>query len=113
MKRSRLKPRSDKRIAEDDAYLEVRMQVNVRDMGRCQARSAVPHLRCAGQNDPHHVHPIGSGGPRLELTNIITVCRVHHDWIHLNAFAAGLLGLFAGGRAGTYQQAAMIRKAAQ
>lgn len=111
MKRTRLSPVSAARLEEADEYLDVRMAVNVRDRGRCQAAAILTSMRCDGPNDPHHVHPVGDGGPRLELGNIITCCRAMHDWIHAHTRAARRLGLLAGGGV-TWQEAERRRASA-
>ena len=80
--------------AEEAAYQRAKQQAFDRDQGQCKARVEVPEVPCRGLTDPHHVRPLGRGGRRSDVTNLLTVCRNHHTWIHthpLEAEARGLL----------------------
>lgn len=52
--------------------------------GGCVAARLVPSVRCVGPLDGHEVLPRGRGGDAYDLENVITVCRIHHGWIHNN-----------------------------
>lgn len=97
----RLSPVSAKRTAQASEYLAALRIVRRRDCGRCVAGrwagmvTAPFPTECHGPIDPHHVWPVGRGGPRCDPENIILLCRAHHDWAHghpLLARAVGLLG---------------------
>jgi 5-methylcytosine-specific restriction endonuclease McrA len=47
---------------------------------------------CYGRLDPHHVLPRGRGGAD-ELSNLVTLCRAHHDWVHAHPSVARPAGL--------------------
>jgi hypothetical protein len=77
----RLRAMSKRRRAENAGpYAEAKAIVAERDGGRCQA--AEPHFSCSGPLHPHHVWPVGAGGPRCDPSNIITLCQRHHRWVH-------------------------------
>jgi hypothetical protein len=63
---------------------ELREQVIRRD-GGCVMKDMVG-LRCWGRLDPHHVSPKGMGGTKRPDTadDLITLCRIHHDYVHHN-----------------------------
>jgi hypothetical protein len=101
-RRTPLRPKSDKRAAEDDAYNEAKRRVRRRDKGVCLlgklARALPPdhpvakHV-CDGLRDPHHICPTGWGGPRCDENNMATHCRGGHHWIHDHPVLAISLGL--------------------
>lgn len=101
MKRTRLKPRSERRMAEDAEWEAVREFVDGRDLSRCQApvrlRSSAAvtsaECLCSGPHHPHHIWPTGELGPRLDPDNVITLCARHHAYVHAHRDIAGPLGL--------------------
>lgn len=49
---------------------------------------------CGGPLDPHEIIPRSAWADGdLEASNVISVCRSHHDWIDLYPEAAALFGL--------------------
>ena len=94
MKRTRIKPRSKKRLAEVEQRRAVVAAVFHRDWFCCQAKTLVPQIRCWGELDAHELLSRGRGGDYLDPENVTTLCRAHHDWCHdhpLEATAVGLL----------------------
>lgn len=72
----------------------VKAIVWARDNGECQAKRLVPEVACSQRLDPHHRHPTGAGGPRLDPDNVLTLCSAHHFWVHQeDPIRARLLGL--------------------
>ena len=63
-----------------------RHAVHARDGGRC-AHVGESRKRCGADRwvDVHHVHPVSRGGGN-ELSNLTTLCSVHHDLIHQTSF---------------------------
>ncbi len=53
--------------------------VIARDAG-CVARMVLP-FPCQGRIDPHHVHRRSQGGQDT-MENLISLCRLHHSWVH-------------------------------
>lgn len=92
--RKPLEAMSKRRRGESSAYTAAKTTVWLRDLGRCQAEGldGVPH---GGPKDPHHVWPLGQGGPRCDPANMIIVCRAAHEWIHTHRQQAELHGLLA------------------
>jgi hypothetical protein len=121
MRRSQMRHRSDDRAEEDaGAWSAIKEIVNVRDLDQCQARPVLEaaagvtraETLCLGPNHPHHVHPVGTGGPRLDPHNVVTLCARHHRWVHEHARDAQWFGLLlpAGATANTLLEAAFIRE---
>lgn len=83
--RKPLKQISDRRAAKMDSYEDACEVVHERDRGRCQAAAKVNWVMCAGPKDPHHLI-YKSRAPHLwdDPNNIITLCRMHHDWVHVD-----------------------------
>jgi hypothetical protein len=75
MKRTRLKPMSDKRRGQMNIYSEARRKFL--QGAPCRIQGC---LRPAC--DLHHVK--GRGQFFLDESTWLAVCRVHHDWIHQN-----------------------------
>lgn len=95
-RRTRLAPRSRKRIDQDAEYRKVVDYVRRRDRNTCQvaiARGGIQPRLCWGPLDPHHIRPTGQGGPRLEAWNIMLACRACHSWLHDNPASAKLIGV--------------------
>lgn len=90
-----LRQRSTKRVAEDRQRSIVMRIVRERDRD-CRAAARVPDVRCAGPRDGHEIIPRSRWRAGfLEPSNVLLVCRAHHDWIHDNPIAARDLGLLA------------------
>ena len=86
MKRSRMRPVSDKRRKRDAVYQARRLQVWERGEGICE------HCRAAGMGEVHHL--AGRGGPdphRLE--NLIGLCGRCHARAHAEPEWARSVGL--------------------
>lgn len=89
---------SDKRRAENREFAKVREFVMERDGSACQffkgrgtLVGVAPH---GGQLDPHHLVTVARDRTlRLEPTNLLTLCRNHHDWVHDHPIAASAFGL--------------------
>lgn len=85
---------SPSRRTEIPARSAVVEYVTRRDRGACQAKDRVGHVRCAGPLDPHEIIPRSAWRlGYLDPTNIIMVCRAHHDWIGDHPKVAHLRGL--------------------
>lgn len=120
MKRSRIKPRAPRaldadttgvttearaarRAERDEAIRDACEAAKARDRYRCQAerRGIIREVRCWGPLDPQHIIP-RSTRPDLadDVTNIVALCRGHHEWVGANPEEARELGLhgYAGDR---------------
>lgn len=93
MKRTRLKPRSAKRVEQDERRRDVLMIVHVRDGFRCQAEKVWPEVTCGGRLDGHEPLPRSRGGDPLDPDQVISICRQHHDCIHSHPTLARERGL--------------------
>lgn len=82
MKRGRPpRPMSDRRRAAIPTRQAVVVAALERDRFTCQARALVPEIRCAGRLDPHEIIPRSAwSAGYLDLDNVVTLCRAHHDW---------------------------------
>lgn len=79
---SRLRPESAKHRADRARRDAVKRVVWRRDRGECQAKDRVPDVRCSGPKDPHEIIPRSAWSKGyLEVDNVITICRAHHDWV--------------------------------
>lgn len=70
---------------------DVYQEVLARDHG-CRAAGVAPG-QCAGRIDPHHVLRRSQGGPDT-VENLISLCRLHHSWVHehpAESYAFGFL----------------------
>ena len=88
VKRSRLKPVSDKRRAYLEELDSMRPAVKERSGGWCE----FGHCR-AEATEVHHIRRRSQGGGN-ELSNLIDLCNGHHKFIHAHpseAFEMGLL----------------------
>lgn len=95
MKKTRLKPRSQKTIDAAPLHELVRNAVFVRDGHRCillgSRVSGVPD--CSGDLcTPHHLKKTSQGG-RYENTNLVTLCQGHNSWVEDFPIMAHDLGL--------------------
>lgn len=70
---------------------ELREEVARRD-GDCRGRALIPEVKCWGRLDPHHVLRRSQGG-KDEASNLVTLCRSHHDWVHAHPADSKRLGL--------------------
>ena len=81
MKRTRMKPVSEKRLAERDERAAVRETTLRRAGFRCQAPGAFG-LRCAGDLDVHETYPRGANpGSHLDPVVTMALCRTHHRYV--------------------------------
>jgi len=93
--------KSAKRVIEDRELENVKREVLARDGRLCQfptpASMVHPAGGCVGSPvDVHHVVTVARDKTlRLEPTNLITLCRRHHSWVHDNVAEATELGLLA------------------
>jgi hypothetical protein len=86
MKRTRIRPRSDKRHAENVVRREVMMRVRARDVD-CQAKGILPD-RCFGPLNGHELRKAGQGGSRTDEDNILLLCDFHNGWIEDSPISA-------------------------
>lgn len=68
----------------------------------CEAGLAIAYLdskhRCGHYaTDVHEPHTRARGGDILDIANTLTVCRLCHDWIHVNPKLATEAGLLKSG----------------
>ncbi len=103
MKRSRLKQKTDPKLA---AWSKA---VRERDGGKCQwperpvekilSFDSPWQFGCVTRDrriDPHHIAPKGRRPDlKYDVNNGICLCRTHHDWVHANPFEAEKLGLLS------------------
>lgn len=96
MRRSPLKRVSERRQGERADYDRAVSDAFARDRWKCQGIAVIPGHVCRGRLDPHHVWPVGKGGPRCDAANIKVLCREAHQWVHNgNPQLARTLGLLA------------------
>lgn len=96
MKRSRIRPQSPRRASERSEREKVVRAALDRDRG-CIAKPLLPGVKCWGPLDGHEVKTRGRGGSHLDLDNVVTLCRRHHDWVGENPKRAHELGLLKHG----------------
>lgn len=94
LRRTRLKPMSDKRRAEIPERDRVREQVLRRDNYLCVAADLVPSVACWGHLDVDEIKPRSDGGDYLNPDDCQSICRAHHDWKHAHHKEALALGLW-------------------
>lgn len=95
MIRTRLRAKSAKRVKQDREYAKVRGAALQRDNFECQAAGIwMEHPHCLGRPEVHHVVS-RARAPELacELTNLKTLCSIHHQFAHLYPAEATELGL--------------------
>lgn len=87
---------SARRLSEGYRRSKVKRAALARD-GGCVAATLVLEVDCWGPLDAHEVRPrsLYPAG-HLDLTNVVTVCRSHHDWVPANLAKASALGLHSG-----------------
>lgn len=76
----------------DELWETNRVLAYRRDKGRCQLPGRVA-LEVAGECGDgtviHHIRPAGRGGKRDHtLSNLVTLCPHHHDWVHSHPIEA-------------------------
>ena len=86
MKRSPIRPVSDRRRKRDAVYPERRRQVYERGQGVCEYCLSAP------MGEVHHIAGRGGSDPH-RLTNLIGLCPDCHSWAHANPAAAIEAGL--------------------
>lgn len=90
---ARIRQRSPRRESEVDQRRAVVAAVHLRDR-TCRAASVVPEVACGGPLDCHEVIPRSAwAAGYLEVTNGLSVCRVHHAWIGDHPAEAKVRGL--------------------
>lgn len=88
-----MKAQSKGRQAELAVLERARRDVLARDGHRCQAPTGTGALRCDRGLVVHHIS--GRSGPEPhDPENLVTLCRVHHDWVHAHPDEARVLGLY-------------------
>ena len=93
MRRTRLRPVSQKRLDERDERDAVRETVLRRQMFRCAAPSAFG-LRCGGRLEVHELQGRGvRPGGHLDEANCIALCATHHRYVTDHPSAARIAGL--------------------
>lgn len=60
---------------------------------KCAGAVLVPWVRCGGPLDPHEPLTRARGGSITDPTNLLWICRAHHDWTHDNPQKAHEVGL--------------------
>jgi hypothetical protein len=94
--------RSKKRTQLDHQFARVREFAMERDGGCQLARRLNGSIRqagdyghrCEGPLDPHHVVPVARDSTlRLDLNNLVVLCRLAHSWVHEHPAEATELGL--------------------
>lgn len=92
MRRTRLKPRSEKKIAADALKPPVREAVFRRDNYRCLMAGRFELGDCLGPMTPHHLRKDGQGGA-YSVENLVTLCAHHNAAVEWQADTAWALGL--------------------
>jgi len=92
LRRSPLKPMSEKRRDAIPDRAQVRSQVFARDGYRCQAASLFLDVRCFGNLTVHHLTKASQGGTYTP-DNLVTLCARHNDLIEERPTIATALGL--------------------
>lgn len=88
----RLPRRSTKRERQQEAWEEVRLARLDIDGWSCQAVGAPGMPReCWGGLHVHHVKRRSQGG-KDELRNLVSLCALHHGWVHEHVAEARRLG---------------------
>ena len=97
MKRSPLRRRTPLKARRSAAFTKARREAvaaaAARDGHTCVARHLAPHVPCGGPLDGHEPLTRGRGGDPLDVDNIRTLCRSHHDFVHAHPEWAHSVGL--------------------
>lgn len=90
----RPKPVSSRRAEENEERRDVRLLVNARSGGWCEACWVLrPGLEPLPASDLHEILTRARGGSITDPANLLHVCRPCHDWITANPRPAAELGL--------------------
>ena len=96
MKRSRIKPRSDKRTAENAERARLMEEkFGPRGEWRCQF-PAIDNgfgFGCFGDVNGHEILKRSRGGSITDMDNVVLACQYHNDWVEENPIKAHDLGL--------------------
>lgn len=88
---------SAKREAENREREKAKAVVRQRARGGCEARGVFarnwPEVNCGGPFDFHEVLTRARGGSITDPSNILMVCRCHHDWITAHPAESAEVGL--------------------
>ena len=88
---------SAKREAENREREKAKAVVRQRARGGCEARGVFarnwPEIDCWGPFDFHEVMTRARGGSITDPSNILMVCRRHHDWITAHPVESAEVGL--------------------
>lgn len=99
MKRSPMKRKPMKRKpAKGAAEWEIRKSAHLKNYPFCALRPLTKEQErgpCWGPIDVHHIQSRGMGGTSEDTSPLVTLCRVHHDWVHGHPDEAKKLGLMA------------------
>ena len=92
-----LRAKSPRKVTEDAEMKPIAAQARNRDDNRCRAFGILPGP-CDGVLDPHHrIQTSVRPDLRLEVSNVLTICRRHHtgsaDSIHADEGRARTLDL--------------------
>lgn len=97
MKRSPLQRRTPLKARRSHTFTKARCAAvaaaAARDGYSCVARHLAPLVACGGPLDGHEPLTRGRGGDPLDVDNILTVCRSHHDHLHAHPAWAESVGL--------------------
>lgn len=85
-----LRPRSEKRRK---TMAERRKMLSKLRSDLCAASKLVPYVKCSGSLDPHEPLTRARGGSITDPSNLIWLCRSHHDFVHDYPHYAHELGL--------------------
>ena len=91
MKRTRIKPVSQKRAAENRVRAKVKQELVAAADSRCERCRQVANL------DWHERQSRARGGSITDPRNIKWTCRLHHDWAHANPVEATQMGWLVSG----------------
>ena len=111
MKKTRLKPVSEKKLAERPARAACVAVVLERDGGCVFRRYLAKHgvtpakifapAECGGGFEAHEPAKRSQGADSTNPDECICLCRTHHRWVHDHPAAATILGLLLQGKATT------------
>lgn len=100
-KPNRLRPVSQKKALERQAYYgEWKPRVMAERLG-CEGRVAIPEVKCWGAHTLHHVWLTKQGGPLMDRGNVLRLCLTHHGWVHDHPTQAKRRGLLLNAQGGS------------